>query len=253
MANGEIKEKIFDERKIRLVTYKPLCYTLLGIEAIKNSKLNPFIDYSCRREPDLEHKFPSISSLCRNSKLAPHLKKNDIVIYLSVPRKYKASECYLNKNTYKLVAILKVLHTCKNHEEAKEWYSSKHLPIPSNCMVKGSHPVDFSQTGGNFKNQREIINYLNYNQNPKMLKRNFCRRLINWDAEYQKRANDYPQFNITEVIYNEINSPIEVLRSDLIKWFDSLPRTQTPKIVNENQFENFMNLVPDKENLNRHS
>jgi len=84
-------------RKIRLVTYIPLCYSMYGMKAIEEYGLKPFIDASCRREPDFESNFPSITALCRKNKLAPQLKVGDIVVYLTKPGKYKSSEEFLKR------------------------------------------------------------------------------------------------------------------------------------------------------------
>ena len=222
-------------RKIRLVTFIPLCYSLMGIEAIKNYNLKPFIDASCRREPDFENKYPSITSLCRKNKLAPQLRENDIVVYLSKPGKYKSSEKFLRRGRYYLVSILEVKKVCKNHQEAKEWYGSKRIDLPSNCMIKENLPEEFHRTGGNFNNQKEIKNFLLLDKDAQH--KEGKTRIRRWNYHYQKRANEYSQFNITKPIFQELETPIEILREDLIRWFGKVPRTQTPKIISENQFE----------------
>ena len=52
-----------------LNSYAPLVSTAAGRKAWELHELPPFIDGSIRREPDLEHEFPSISCLCRAGKL----------------------------------------------------------------------------------------------------------------------------------------------------------------------------------------
>jgi len=49
-----------------VVTYRPLESTATG-RRVKTDP--PFADGSCRREPDLESKFPSITALCRGRNL----------------------------------------------------------------------------------------------------------------------------------------------------------------------------------------
>ena len=71
-------------RTIKLNSFRPLCGTILGVEAISKYKFPPFIDASCRREPDFQNPFPSISALCRQGQFAPHLRKDDIVVYMTV-------------------------------------------------------------------------------------------------------------------------------------------------------------------------
>ena len=56
-----------------LVTYRPLVGNGRGKAAIKQYGLAPYVDDSCRREPDFEAAFPSISGLCRSTRFAPRL------------------------------------------------------------------------------------------------------------------------------------------------------------------------------------
>jgi len=162
----------------------------MGIEAIENHKLKPFIDASCRREPDLENEYPSITALCRKDKLATQLKEKDIVIYLSKPGRYKSSEKYLKSGRYNLVSILEVVKVCKNHEEAKEWYTERNIALPNNCMVKENPPNLFHQTGGDFKNQKEIKQFLQLDRKTKEKEGEI--RVRRWNHNYQKRADEYP-------------------------------------------------------------
>ena len=47
--------------KAYLVSYRPLSYNAYGRAAVYKYDLPPFIDGSCRREPDFESPFPSIT------------------------------------------------------------------------------------------------------------------------------------------------------------------------------------------------
>ena len=60
-----------------LVTYRPLIETDAGAQAVERYGLPPYIDASCRREPDLAHAMPAITALCRGAMLAPRLRVND--------------------------------------------------------------------------------------------------------------------------------------------------------------------------------
>ena len=222
-------------RKIRIVTFTPLCYTLIGMQAIKNYNLKPFIDSSCRREPDFENEFPSITALCRTNKLAPQLKEEDIVVYLSKPGKYKCSEKYMKRGRYYLVSILEVIKICNSHEEAKRWYAEQNIPLPNNCMVDGNIPNSFSRTGGNFKNQRDMKIFLKLENEEKDIKEKS--RIRAWDSHYQKRARKHPQFVITRPIYKKLESPLEISKNDLVNWFGKVPNTLSPKIISQYQFE----------------
>ncbi len=58
---------------IFLNSFRPLIRYPEGQQAILAFHLPPFIDYSCRREPDFMSTYPSISALCRVEKFAPRL------------------------------------------------------------------------------------------------------------------------------------------------------------------------------------
>ena len=47
-------------KSIRLNSFRPLCMTDIGLRAVNDFDCPPFIDASCRREPDFESEFPSI-------------------------------------------------------------------------------------------------------------------------------------------------------------------------------------------------
>lgn len=64
--------------KIKLNSFRPLCSTQLELEAIEKYKLPPFIDASCRREPDFQNPLPSISALCRQVSFAPIYAKTTL-------------------------------------------------------------------------------------------------------------------------------------------------------------------------------
>jgi len=66
-----------------LCTYHPLTENLAGRAAICNHGLPPFIDGSCRREPDFQARVPSISALCRGRNFAPRLWPGDCIAYIS--------------------------------------------------------------------------------------------------------------------------------------------------------------------------
>jgi hypothetical protein len=66
-----------------LNTYAPLVHNRFGREACRVYGHPRFVDASCRREPDLESSFPSISALCRAQMFAPRLHVGDRVIYMT--------------------------------------------------------------------------------------------------------------------------------------------------------------------------
>lgn len=72
--------------KAFLVAYRPLIHRRAGRVAAEQFHLPPFLDGSCRREPDLESAFPSISALCRGRNFAPRLRVGDLAAYLAAKR-----------------------------------------------------------------------------------------------------------------------------------------------------------------------
>jgi len=48
-----------------LATYRPISASWRGRNAVTRYGIPPYVDASCRREPDFESPLPSISALCR--------------------------------------------------------------------------------------------------------------------------------------------------------------------------------------------
>lgn len=221
---------------IKLNSFRPLCSTLLGIEAIKKYKLPPFIDGSCRREPDFENQFPSITALCRKSKFAPHLRKDDIIVYMTVGGKFPP-----HKYGHHLVAILQVVEIYRTHQLGQNAYLKDGLLTPSNCMVTGNPPFDFDKTFGNFKKNPQLKTFLSRSQKQQL---QIGRTLIKaWDSSYLATSLSWSCFVKTNSIYLNIDNPILILRSDLCNIFSKLPGTQTPKILTNKQFIELVKLI----------
>jgi hypothetical protein len=155
--------KISTCRTIKLNSFRPLCWTELGLNAIEKYKLPPFIDASCRREPDFENPFPSISALCRQGQFAPHLQQNDIIAYITVGRDFKPY-----KQGHHLIAILQVEEVYGTHQIGQNEYKKANLPIPSNCMVEGNPPFDFDKTAGNFKTKSQQKTFIKRTEEQKL-------------------------------------------------------------------------------------
>ena len=67
-----------------LNSYRPLQLTSGGRAAASGHGIAPYIDASCRREPDFEARWPTITALCRRTKFAPRLHVGDRVAYMTV-------------------------------------------------------------------------------------------------------------------------------------------------------------------------
>ena len=86
-----------------LATYRPLIQSASGRAAVRKHALSPFIDGSCRREPDFESAFPSITAMCRAGNFAPRLQIGDRIAYLTVKGKYLGH----HEPGWRLVAVLR--------------------------------------------------------------------------------------------------------------------------------------------------
>ncbi len=192
-----------------LTTFRALAHNAHGRRAIKAFGSPPFIDASCRREPDLESKFPSITALCRGGNFAPRLKEGDVVAYMTKAIAYPCG----TERCRRLVAVLRVYKSWlagidetgrQVHERAAAWYRSKGLSIPSNCIVRGNDPLPLEQTDLHQKNLRK------------------------WDAKYWKRARRFGVFHACEPLFKELQNPPRLTDDQLRKWFGKLPGTQNP-------------------------
>jgi hypothetical protein len=221
---------------IFLNSFRPLCCNDLGLIAIRNYNFPPFIDSSCRREPDFQNKYPSISALCRGSKFAPLVKKNDIILYMTIGGVFTPY-----KKGHHLVAILKVLNVFQSHSLGASWYTNYSSSIPSNCMVPQNHPFDFDKTAGDFKTNKQIKNFL---ARPHQTQINIGqRRLTLWDNMYLQRSQRWPCFISTEPIYLEFNNPKNISRNDFNKNFGKIPNTQIPQKITQTQLDHLYKLA----------
>jgi hypothetical protein len=205
-----------------LNSYVPLVASPEGREASAKFRILPFVDGSIRREPDLEHERPSISCLCRGPMFAPRLRVGDVVGYRT------------NKGTYddsrdperRFIAVLKVLHLLPTHEGAADWYTREGFPLPSNCMVPGNPPQPLDRSHRLF-NASDCAGD--------------ARTLEEWDASYQKRANDNPTFVVCLKLWSNLgwSAPV-VTNDDLIAAFDRIPGAENPGKLPRAGFETLL-------------
>ncbi|HEX9929308.1 MAG TPA: hypothetical protein VGB02_12290 [Pyrinomonadaceae bacterium] len=201
-----------------LNSYKPLCYTKEGREATKRFEFPPFIDASCRREPDFQSKYPSISALCRIEKFVPRLNIGDSVVYITKKGNYKP-ESFPH---WRLTAILKVLQMFQSHKDAAQWYQDQGLPLPSNCMVAENKCLPYEMTGGASK---DFMNIPDIEE-----------RLRKWDLEYQRRRRICGIFIACEATFLKLYDPPILTIEQLHDIFGKTPGTQNPKQITEEQF-----------------
>lgn len=184
-----------------IVTYRPLAATKLGRMVAERTGIPPYVDASCRREPDLEQRYPSVTSLCRGRWFVPRLEKGDRIVYLTVCGNYPGEDF----RHWRLTAILKVKRILDNHAEAALWYRARGLPIPTNCMIPGNRPLPLKLTGESGVS------------------------LHAWDAVYRTRADETGAFAVCMPLFRELRVPPVVRRRDLERIFGEIPATRTPR------------------------
>ena len=201
--------------KIFLNSYRPLVGYREGAKAIAAYNLPPFIDYSCRKEPDFLSAYPSISALCRVEKFAPRLYEGDIAVYITCKGRYLDTE----QSHWRLVAILEVLKRFETHTSAAEWYSSQEIAIPSNCVIASPLPIEMTApiTG-------------------------FGTDLRRWDLEYQRRARKCGVFLACKPQFMELYNPPIVTEEMMHMIFNKVPGTQNPPTISLEQLNRLRNL-----------
>ena len=187
--------------------FRPLAKTANGRQAIEQHKLPPFIDASCRREPDLQSKIPSITALCRGGFFAPRLLEGNVVAYMTAKFAYPLD----TPPTRRLVAVLRIRKSWRSaegqpgteaHAQAAKWYHEQVLPLPSNCMAEGNKPMPLDKTDRYMSNLRL------------------------WDRHYRHVAEEHGVFHACESIFCEVNDPPRLTNRQLVEWFGAIPNTR---------------------------
>lgn len=184
----------------------PLCATEKGKDAIAFRNQPKFVDASERREPNLEGKYASISSLCRGNKFISRLNVDDKIIYITKKGNYTDG---INEPHWNLTAILKTIIKCENHEEAAEIFKKDNLPLPSNLIVEGNPPLDDRDCG-----------YKCFNED-----------------NYRTRAKNYPTYFICDKLFLNLNTPPIITDKIFMDIFKEIPGTQNPREITEEQYE----------------
>lgn len=208
-----------------LNSYTPLVASAFGRAASRERGICPFVDGSIRREPDLEHEFPSISCTCRKGKFAPRLQVGDTVGYMTVKRRY----CHGEKPHRRLTAVLHVIERCESHAEAAEWYRSRGLTLPSNCMVADNPSKPLEESHMIHRARRQFAGE---------------RLLRTWDREYRLRTAEFGTFIICKSMFRSLSWDAPVVNDEQLKAaFGKIPGTQNPGIVSALGFHEFMRLL----------
>ncbi len=203
-----------------LNSFKPLCQTKQGRVAIEKFGFPPFIDTSCRREPDFQADIPSISALCRGKMFAPRLREGDSVIYMTVKGQYAPVQF----RHWRLVAILRVIKRFESHKDAALWYREKGLSVPSNCMVDGNACLSYEMTAGT-----QTSRFGDVANTDELLKR--------WDLSYRLRAKRCGVFLACEAEFLSLYEPPILTDEDLLQIFGRIPPTLTPPAISESEYQ----------------
>jgi hypothetical protein len=197
-----------------LVSYRPLIKRRAGRVAAGQFGLPPFIDGSCRREPDFESVFPSISALCRGSNFAPRLHVGDTAVYLTTKGRWLGHA----EPHWRLVAVLRVCERFEKHEEAADWYRGQGLSLPSNCWVPENPPIPYEQT---------------VQDSP----------WETWDRGYRVRARRFPVFLVTQPLFLELWQPPIVTVEAMKAAFGRVPNTLTPPTIHDLAVQQLLELT----------
>ena len=198
-----------------LATYRPLVKTFSGRQAMRQHALPPFIDGSCRREPDFESPFPSITATCRSGNFAPRLRVGDRIAYMTVKGRYLGDA----ESGWRLVAVLRIIQRFPSHAEAACWYAGQSQPLPSNCLVDGNPPKAFGFTNGD--PPAEVKKRM-------IVREDFVRVIRLWDTTYRQRVDKWPVFLATKAEFIELYHPPQLHDADLVAIFTRIPGTLNP-------------------------
>lgn len=191
-----------------LNSYRPLCRNKSGREACQRFGHPPFVNAACRREPDFESPFPSITAICRGKLFAPRLYPGDRVVYMT--RKGSAA-----KGRRHLVAVLEVQQRFGSHSAAADWYRIRSLRVPSNCLIPENPPLGIEHTDRGVPPRKDVRA---------------------WDRVYQRRVRKWPVFLVCQALRLELHTPPEIIDADLIRIFGRVPATRNPPSITEDQF-----------------
>lgn len=215
MSGTRVSSRANGNAKFFLASYRPLVHNRVGRDAVQKYGHPPFIDGSCRREPDLESRSPSITAICRCGMFAPRLRVGDRVIYMT--RKH-ASE----RGVRQVVAALEVVHRFDTHQQAASWYVQQALPLPSNCMVRQNPPWALDHTDHGDGKETDVYR---------------------WDLKYHSRARRHPVFLVCRPLAVQLWTTPAITDADLVQIFGRVPGTQTPPTIEPCEFESLLALL----------
>jgi hypothetical protein len=99
------------------------------------------------------------------------------------------------ESTRRLVAILQIEKTWSTHKEAALWYGQQKLPLPRNCMIRGTEPLP--------------LDYTDRYQND----------LHEWELHYWRIARKHGVFHACRKVFCEVVDPPRLKNQQLANWF----------------------------------
>ena len=201
-----------------LVSYRPLVQSKDGKRAIHKYGFPPYVDDSCRREPDFEAHFPSITAICRGTQFAPRLQESDLVVYITRKDNYRPGPGFRH---WRLTAVLKILKRFESHVEAAQWYQRQGVKIPRNCIVEGNPPLSLEYTGNPHK----------------------CSNVEIWDADYCNRVGRIGVFLACKTIFLKLNDPPILTDEMMYDTFGRIPGTRNPPAISDCEFQKLIQRV----------
>ena len=211
---------------VYLNTFQPLCANRFGRKSIDTNGLPPFIDGSCRREPDFQNSFPAITQLCRPGMLVSRLSVGDLVIYLT-----KVGNYGIPLKHWCFIGILEVLDLPINHISAANYYLTNNTPVSQNIICNQTTPFPLNMTHG-------LSGFPNDNLN--------SNRIISlWDNIYINRANNFSEVAITSVWegHLNLNNPPQITHQMMMDIFNRIPGTQNPPKLTDIEWGDFRRIM----------
>lgn len=200
-----------------LLSYRPFASTKKGLDLSLRFGRLPFEDASIRTEPSLNQDFPSVTGPCRKGRVIKMADSGFVLVYVTSRANYLG----VAQPRQSLTAILRVKHRLDDHEAAQDWYSSRGLPIPMNCIH--SEPLP------------EIQAVFGYNRDER---RRFT--FEEAEGEYQRRGRMYPQFLVCDKLFVELSNPPEI---DLELLGIDRKSTQMGKPLDEFRLQQFFEIA----------
>jgi hypothetical protein len=221
-----------DRRKNFFLTFHPICETAIGRIAVSDHGTPPFIDGSCRREPDLESDPPTFTELCRPGD-GPRFEVGNRILYATI--KNPNVTC----RGWGLVAALEVIKVHASHEEAARWFRDRKLRLPSNYIGDGNPCKPLHLTTGLPADHGNPQQQWSQSGKPPGT-------LAEWDAHYKHRASTYAKFAVCKHLQPPRLRDAPFYISELKQCFESgeVPITRFRGArISDAEFENVATLM----------